>query len=165
MYFQSSLFEHWTMLIVFFFLVLTLSIRLTIKPYNLRKFNSWKSEKHDQITIFTEGVWNNQSCSSVHLSVCLSVCPFVLFCLRVFLIFCMRTKPDFGKRCLYSWVNETNSDHNRNIWHFNESNIILFALSDAQYLALWFCENCISGKNWFSNYRPKYSPPIKLQDF
>ena len=74
----SSLFEQWTMLIVFLFLVLTLSIRLTIKPYNLRKFNSWISEKHDQTTIFTEGVLNNQSCSSVHLPVFLSI-RYILF--------------------------------------------------------------------------------------
>ena len=56
-----------------FFFVLILSIWFTIKPNNL-KYSSQISEKHDQTSIFAEGVLWNQSCSSVHLSVCLSVC-------------------------------------------------------------------------------------------
>ena len=36
--------------------VLILSIWLTIKPNNLRKFYSQISEKHDQTSIFAEGV-------------------------------------------------------------------------------------------------------------
>ena len=38
------------------YFVLILSIWLTIKPNNLRKFYSQISEKHDQISIFAEGV-------------------------------------------------------------------------------------------------------------
>ena len=30
---------------------------------------------------------------------------------------------------------------------------------------MWFCENCISGEMCFSDYRPKCSLPIRLQDF
>ena len=51
-----ELFEHWTMLIVFLFLVLIISIWLTIKPNNLRKFYSWISEKHDWTSVFAVGV-------------------------------------------------------------------------------------------------------------
>ena len=51
-----ELFEHWTMYIVFLFLVLILYIWLTIKPNNFRKFYSRISEKYDQISIFAWGV-------------------------------------------------------------------------------------------------------------
>ena len=51
-----ELFEHWNVLIMFSFLTLILSMWLTIKPNNLRKFYSRISEKHDQTTIFAERV-------------------------------------------------------------------------------------------------------------
>ena len=132
MYFQCSLFEHWTMVIVFLFHVLNLSIRLTTKPYNLRKFGSWICEKHDQTTILKEGVLNNLSFSSFHLSACLSIRPilnvhFLNFLQRTFhhiYIYYKVTKPDFGKCCLGNWVHETNSDQKWNIWYFNKSNTI-----------------------------------------
>ena len=53
---DHCLFQHWAMLIKYLFLVLILSIWLTIKPNNLRKFYSRISEKHDQTSIFAEGV-------------------------------------------------------------------------------------------------------------
>ena len=52
---DHCLFQHWAMLIKFLFLVLIRSIWLTIKPNNLT-FNSRISEKHDQTSIFAEGV-------------------------------------------------------------------------------------------------------------
>ena len=65
-------FEPWTLLIVFLFLVLIISIWLTIKPINLRKFYfQIKKKRQDQTSIFAEAVLENHSCSSVHLSVCL----------------------------------------------------------------------------------------------
>ena len=67
-----KLFEYWTMLIVFLFLILTLFIWLTIKLNNLRKCYRRISKKHDQTFIFVEGVIYNQSCLSI--CVCLSVC-------------------------------------------------------------------------------------------
>ena len=54
-----ELFEHWTMLIVFLFLVMIFS-----------KFYSQISEKHDWISNFVVGVLYNRSCPSVHLSFC-----------------------------------------------------------------------------------------------
>ena len=47
-----ELFEHWTMLIVFFFLVFIISIWPAIKPNNLRKFYSRIFEKHGWTSIF-----------------------------------------------------------------------------------------------------------------
>ena len=85
------------------FFVLNLSVWLTIKPNNL-KYCSQISKKH-QIFIFAKGVLQSRACSSVHLSVCLSVCLPASFslCLSVrlwhiflrissvaILIFCMR---------------------------------------------------------------------------
>ena len=55
--FVFELFEHGTMLIVFLFLVLILSIWLTIKPDHLGQFYSLITEKYDQTYIFAEGVW------------------------------------------------------------------------------------------------------------
>ena len=52
------------------YFVLILSIWLTIKPINLRKFYSQISEKHDQSSIFADGSYK---ISFVHLSICLSV--------------------------------------------------------------------------------------------
>ena len=42
---RFELFEHWTMVILFLFLILIFSIWVTIKPSNLRKFYSqiWKN--------------------------------------------------------------------------------------------------------------------------
>ena len=71
-----ELFEQWTTLIVFLFLVLILSIWPTIKWNNLRKFCSQISEKYDQTSIFVERVLWNQSCSSVHV---LPVHPSVIY--------------------------------------------------------------------------------------
>ena len=51
-----ELFEPWTMLIVFLFCALILSIWLAINSNNLRKFYSGISEKHDQTSILAEGV-------------------------------------------------------------------------------------------------------------
>ena len=48
-------FKHWTMLIIFLFLALVVSIWLTIKPNNFRKFYSW-----------------------ICLSICLCMCPSVM---------------------------------------------------------------------------------------
>ena len=64
-----ELFEHWTMLILFPFLVLILSIWLTIKPNNFRKLFSWISEKHDQTSLWK----GSYKIISVHLSICLCV--------------------------------------------------------------------------------------------
>ena len=50
-----ELFEPWAMVIVFLFLALILSMWLTIKPNNVRKFYPRISEKHDQTSIFVEG--------------------------------------------------------------------------------------------------------------
>ena len=47
-----AVFEHWTMLIVFLFLVLINFIWLTIKRNNLRTFYSRNSRKHDGSSIF-----------------------------------------------------------------------------------------------------------------
>ena len=51
-----GLFEHLTMLIVFLFLALIISIWLTIKPNNFRKYYSQISEKHDGASVFAVGV-------------------------------------------------------------------------------------------------------------
>ena len=48
--------EHWTTLIVFLFLVLIISVWLTIKPNNLRNFYSRILKEHDQTSILAEGV-------------------------------------------------------------------------------------------------------------
>ena len=60
-------FEHWTMLIVFLFLVLI-----------SWKFYSWITKKHDQTFIFVEKPSSlckgSYRISPVHLSICLSVC-------------------------------------------------------------------------------------------
>ena len=34
-------------------------------------------------------------------------------------------------RCLDNWVDETNLDQMRNMWHFNEGNIAFCAVNDA----------------------------------
>ena len=51
------------------YFVLIISIWLTIKSNNLRKFQI--SEKHDQTSIFAEGSYK---ISFIHLSICLTVC-------------------------------------------------------------------------------------------
>ena len=71
--------EHWTMFIVLIFLVLIIS-----------KFYSWISGKHDWISNFVVGVLQNQSYSSVHLSVCMCLRHFPQDLLWNFLVFCMR---------------------------------------------------------------------------
>ena len=35
----------------------------------------------------------------------------------------------------------------RNIWHFNGGSITFCVLNDASWLAIWFCENCMSREN------------------
>ena len=70
-----ELFEHWTFLTVFLFLVLILSIWLTIKPNNVRKFYFWIFEN----MIKRPSLWKwsykiSSVCLSISLSVCLSVC-------------------------------------------------------------------------------------------
>ena len=70
-----ELFEPFTMLIVFFFLALILSIWLTIKPSNLRKFYSWISENMIKPLSLQKGSYK---ISPVHLSICLSVHPSVM---------------------------------------------------------------------------------------
>ena len=64
-----------------FLLVLVLSIRLTINPNKLRTFYSQVSEKQDQTSIFVEGSYKS---SPVHLSICLSVHPFVMYFLWIY---------------------------------------------------------------------------------
>ena len=68
-----ELFEPWTMLILLFlFLALILSIWLTIKPNNFRKFCSCIFKKHDP------SLWRaSYKISHVFLSICLSVRPSV----------------------------------------------------------------------------------------
>ena len=56
-----------------------LSIWLTIKPNSLGMLYYRILEEHDQTFIFVKGVLQNQSCSSVNLSVCLSVCLWCIF--------------------------------------------------------------------------------------
>ena len=53
--------------------LLFLSLWLTIKPNDLRKFYSQISEKHDQTPIFAEGSYK---ISFVHVTICLSVTHF-----------------------------------------------------------------------------------------
>ena len=90
------------------FLVLILSILLTIKPNNLRKFYSQIFKKHNQTFIFAEGVRQNQPCSSAHLFVCPPIFDaflsgstqwiFLIVCMKLFChIYLKITKPDFGK--------------------------------------------------------------------
>ena len=51
-----ELLEPWTTLFIFLFLALILSIWLTVKLNNLRKFYLQISEKHDLASMSTEGV-------------------------------------------------------------------------------------------------------------
>ena len=77
-----ELFEHWTMLIVFLFLALILSIWLTIKPSNLIKFYSQISENWSNFHL-CKGSYKIKlpkgpiKISPVGLSICLSVRPSV----------------------------------------------------------------------------------------
>ena len=139
----------WTLNYVHYFFsflsVLIPSIWLKIKPIDL-KFYSQISEKHDQTSIFAEGVLQNQSCLSIHLSVCLSVCLWHIF-LRIYSV---DSLPYILKRrqshilencicCLDNWVNKKNLDQKQNIWHFN-SGSITFVLKWSPingYMILW----------------------------
>ena len=104
-----AVYEHWIMLIVFIYLVLILSVWLTIKPNNLRKFIlEFLKKKHDQTFIFVQGVlWLSQQSMPVSPSVCDTF--FSRFTQWIFLIFWMRifchikvANPDFGKLDLWS---------------------------------------------------------------
>ena len=63
------MFEHWTMLIVFLFLLLILSIWVTIKPNNLRKRYSEISEVWSNLHLYK----SSPIISPIWLSICLSV--------------------------------------------------------------------------------------------
>ena len=104
-----AVFEHWIMLIVFIYLVLILSVWLTIKPNNLRNFIlEFLKKKHDQTFIFVQGVlWLSQQSMPVSPSVCDTF--FSRFTQWIFSIFWMRifchikvANPDFGKLDLWS---------------------------------------------------------------
>ena len=65
-----KLFEHRTMLILFLFLLLIISIWFTIKPNNLTKIYSWILEEHDRTSIFANGSYKiSRVCLSISLSV------------------------------------------------------------------------------------------------
>ena len=114
------------MLIVFLFLALVLSIWLTIKPNNLRKFflEFWKNMIKPPF--LQKGSYK---ISPVHLSICLSVSLLHIF-LKIYpvdnldfldedflpYIFCQILE-NFNC-CLDNWVNKTNLDQKRNIWHY-----------------------------------------------
>ena len=133
-------------MIVFFFLVLIISIWLTVKPNNLRKFYFRIPEKHDQTSIFSEGVLWSQSSASVYRSVYPSVCNafssqdlFSELNESIFLhgdIFAIYTKKWLSQilqnciYCLGNLTNKTNLDHKWNIWHCNEGNITFCALNN-----------------------------------
>ena len=72
-----ELLEHWTMLIVFLFLVLILSICLTIKPYN------FILEFPKNMTKPPSLQKGSYKISPVHLSICLFVCLWHIF-LRIY---------------------------------------------------------------------------------
>ena len=76
-----ELFEPWTMLIIFLFLALVLSIWLTIKPNNLRKFYSRISEK--QLNLHFCGSGPVKSVLFISPSVCLSIRLWYIF-LRIY---------------------------------------------------------------------------------
>ena len=133
-----ELFEHWTMLIVFLFLVLTIS-----------KFYSWIFGKHDWTSNLAAGVLPIISVLlifffffsiypvnlSIYLSVLLSVMYFSQSLLGGFFKFfawgCFAIYPKKWQRgnsencvfCLDNWVNKINLDQKWNIWHFNKGNI------------------------------------------
>ena len=71
-------FEHWTILIAFLFLVLTISIWLTIKPNNLRKFYSQISEKH---------YGSSYLCGRGPIKSVLFICPSVCLSIHLWHIF------------------------------------------------------------------------------
>ena len=83
-----ELFKNWTMLIVCLFCYIIIFIWLTVKPNNLKLY-SRIPEKHDRSSIFGVGFLWNQSCSSVHLSVCPSVHSvfFKILCTRIFVLY------------------------------------------------------------------------------
>ena len=127
-----ELFDHWTMLIVFLFLVLIIS-----------KFYPWISEKHDRTSNFVVGSYK---ISLVHLSTCLylllsvtflsgsTVDFFQLFVWGYFAIYTKNWQSDNLENCvccLDNWANEANLDPKQNTWHFNDGNITFCALSDA----------------------------------
>ena len=81
----------------------------------------------------------------VHLSIFLSIClgriflriysvDFLNFLHEYILPYILKSnKVIFWKieRCLDNWVDETNLDQKRNMWHFNEGNIAFCAVNDA----------------------------------
>ena len=127
-----------------FFLALILSIWLTIKPNNSRKFHSRISKK----------TWSN-----LYLSGRGPIKSFLFVCSPVFLSFCLRhiflriysvgflnfpwgyftmyTKKWQSRTlencisCLDNWVNKTNLDRKLNLWHFNGGSITFGALNYA----------------------------------
>ena len=147
------------MFIVFLCLVLILSIWLTIKPNNFRKFYSRNSKKK----------WSNlRLCERGRIKSVLFVCPFVCLSVHPWRIFLRIFSVNFSSLyeailpytkkwqrrilencicCLHNWVNETNLDLKQNIWHFNEGNMVFFCFkwcSIIDHMILW---NCIPGKN------------------
>ena len=63
---------------------------------------------------------------------------------------------------LDNWLNKTNLDQKQKMLHFYESSITFCALNGALND---FVKTACLWKIWFLRYRPKYSPPIRLQDF
>ena len=128
-----AVYEHWIMLIVFIYLVLILSVWLTIKPNNLRKFILEFLKNMIKPPSSCRGSYDclNNPCLSLHLSVTHFSQDLLsgfsqFFGWEYFVIL------KWQIQILENWIygldkslNEKNSDQKQNIWHFSENNIII----------------------------------------
>ena len=148
--------------------VLILSMWLTIKPNDLNFIHKFLKNMIKLPSLHKE----SYKISSVDLSICLSVCDrffsgstqwmFLIFCMR---IYTKKWQSQILEICicfLDNWVNKTN--FNKNSILMGATLLVVLQMMPHNWLYGFVKIACL-GKIWLSLFRPKCSPPIRLQDF